>query len=132
MHLITLASALLVTSVLAVPSLKDLTPHLEARANKRLGSDNWSGALVHEKGVEYKSVTGELVIPKANFPAGRNKSLSYSSSVWVGFSGYNFAIDGYSSTAKGLLNAGFYYIFNSEGDNGVYPFYEVGAITCSE
>lgn len=94
------------------------------RANKRLGSDNWSGALVHEKGVEYNQVVAEITIPEPKFPNGFNKSATYQASIWVGFGGYNFAIDGYSSTKPGILQTGFYYLYDTLGSHGVYAFYE--------
>jgi hypothetical protein len=99
---------------------------LESRANTKLGSNNWSGALVHEDGVEYKSVSAEMVIPNITFQWGYNSTSDYEASVWVGFGGYNYYIgsNNYSSQYKGVFNTGFYYLFDPLGDYGVYPFYE--------
>lgn len=121
----------LASTTLAIPTLANAKAifardQKQRSATRRLGSDNWSGALVHYSDTgRYKSVYAELVIPKIIFPTnGRNKSATYSTSVWVGFGGYNFAIDGYASALDGMLMTGFYYLFDPEGDAGVYAFHE--------
>jgi hypothetical protein len=67
-----------------------------------------------------------MVVPKVTFPQGYSKDNYYSNSVWVGFSGYNYLIPGQkkASTSTALLQTGFYYLFDKEGDYGIYPFYE--------
>lgn len=137
--IISLLFLTLASTTLAIPTLANAKAifardQKQRSVTRRLGSDNWSGALVHYSDTgRYKSVYAELVIPKIIFPTnGRNKSATYSTSVWVGFGGYNFAIDGYASALDGILQTGFYYLFDPEGDAGVYAFYEVCRIFCHD
>jgi hypothetical protein len=67
-----------------------------------------------------------MVVPKATFPQGYSKTGYYISSVWVGFSGYPYLIPGepHATTSTALLQVGFDYLFDKEGDAGIFPFYE--------
>jgi hypothetical protein len=67
-----------------------------------------------------------VIVPKAIFPQGFSSENYYTASVWVGFSGYPYLIPGqpHASTATGLLQVGFDYLFDKEGDAGIFPFYE--------
>jgi hypothetical protein len=92
------------------------------RAVTKTDSYNWSGGLVYSNKT-FNYVSAEMIVPNITFPeGGYNSSINYESSVWIGFSGYeNFYTD---STPRGLWQTGFYYLFDTYGDFGVYPFYE--------
>ncbi|GKT96579.1 aspergillopepsin-2 heavy chain [Colletotrichum tofieldiae] len=93
---------------------------LQSRANKRSSSRNWSGGVVTDN--RYQSVTAEVVIPNITFPYGYDPKSTYSASVWVGISGYDDFCD--VSSPTGLLQGGYYYLYDPQGDFGVFAFYE--------
>jgi hypothetical protein len=67
-----------------------------------------------------------MVVPKVTFPQGYSKDNLYESAAFVGFSGYTYLIPGQKASSKSTatLQVGFQYIFDKEGDYGVYPYYE--------
>ncbi|KZL85930.1 acid proteinase [Colletotrichum incanum] len=93
---------------------------LRSRTNKRSYSKNWSGGAVTDN--RYQSVTAEVVIPNITFPYGYDPKSTYSASVWVGISGYDDFCD--VSGPTGLLQGGYYYLYDPQGDFGVFAFYE--------
>ncbi|OLN82025.1 Aspergillopepsin-2-like protein 2 [Colletotrichum chlorophyti] len=93
---------------------------LRTRANQKSRSRTWSGGLVTDN--RYQSVTAEVVIPNITFPDGYDPKTIYSSSVWVGISGYDDLCDVPGPT--GLWQGGYYYLYDSSGEFGVFAFYE--------
>lgn len=67
-----------------------------------------------------------MIVPQVTFPQSYSKDNEYISAAWVGFSGYTYLIPGQKASSKStaLLQVGFQYIFDKEGDYGVYPFYK--------
>ncbi|EXA29088.1 hypothetical protein FOVG_19376 [Fusarium oxysporum f. sp. pisi HDV247] len=83
----------------------------------------WNGGEV--AGPRFESVTAEVVIPNITFPYGYNASASYSSSVWVGIGGDQNTCDDPARVHNGgLILGGYYYMYNPQGDFGVFAFYE--------
>ncbi|KAJ4348972.1 hypothetical protein N0V95_005020 [Ascochyta clinopodiicola] len=71
------------------------------------------------------SVSAEMIIPNVTFPYGYNATETYSSSVWVGIGGDANACDNPERVNNGgLIQGGFYYMYDKEGDFGVFAFYE--------
>ncbi|KAJ4252922.1 hypothetical protein NW762_010828 [Fusarium torreyae] len=101
---------------------QDVGRHQPRDVRKR-ASYIWNGGEV--AGPRFKSVTAEVVIPNINFPYGYNSSAYYSSSVWVGIGGdKNTCDDPARVNNGGLIQGGYYYMYDKEGDFGVYAFYE--------
>ncbi|KAJ3543863.1 hypothetical protein NM208_g3358 [Fusarium decemcellulare] len=117
---------------IAVPDSKQLIPRSsnlndrprhQPRDVKHRTSYIWSGGEV--AGPRFESVTAEVVIPNITFPYGYNASASYSSSVWVGIGGdANTCDDPARVHNGGLIQGGYYYMYNPQGDFGVFAFYE--------
>ncbi|OBR10434.1 Acid proteinase [Colletotrichum higginsianum IMI 349063] len=99
---------------------RDEAHTLQSRTNNRSRSRNWSGGAVTND--RYQSVTAEVIIPNITFPDGYDPKTTYSSSVWVGISGYDDFCDVAGQT--GLIQGGYYYLYDKEGDFGVFAFYE--------
>jgi hypothetical protein len=92
--------------------------HVELRP-----SYNWSGGEV--AGPRFESVTAEVVIPNITFPYGYNSSAYYASSVWVGIGGDDNTCDNPELiNREGIIQGGYYYLYDKEGDFGVFAFYE--------
>ncbi|UPX12673.1 uncharacterized protein EKO05_0003214 [Ascochyta rabiei] len=83
----------------------------------------WSGGEVY--GSRMASVSAEMIIPNITFPHGYNASATYSSSVWVGIGGDQNMCDNPERVNNGgLIQGGFYYMYDPQGDHGVFAFYE--------
>lgn len=96
------------------PQRRDVTQRL---------SYQWSGGSVH--GSRMASVSAKMIIPNITFPYGYNATARYSSSVWVGIGGDPNACDNPELVNNGgLLQGGYYYMCDKEGDFGVFAFYE--------
>ncbi|CAJ0549942.1 Ff.00g065370.m01.CDS01 [Fusarium sp. VM40] len=68
---------------------------------------------------------GEVIIPNITFPYGYNASAQYGSSVWVGIGGdANTCDDPARVNNGGLIQGGYYYLYDPQGDFGVFAFYE--------
>ncbi|KAI1020253.1 hypothetical protein LB503_006098, partial [Fusarium chuoi] len=127
-----LLCALANSGILAMPKSKLLTSRnllLESRAQhesrdvKQIPSFNWNGGEV--AGPRFASITAEVIIPNITFPDGYNASATYSSSVWVGIGGdQNTCDDPARIKNGGILQGGYYYLYDPEGDFGVFAFYE--------
>lgn len=96
------------------------TTRQQARAVKNVMSFTWNGGEV--VGPRFASVTAEVIIPNITFPYGYNSSAWYGSSVWVGIGGDENTCDDRSK--GGLIQGGYYYLYDKEGDFGVFAFYE--------
>lgn len=71
------------------------------------------------------SASAEMIIPNVTFPNGYNSSTTYGASVWVGIGGdANACDDPQRVNDGGLLQGGFYYLIDPQGDFGVFAFYE--------
>ncbi|KAF5258327.1 hypothetical protein FOXYS1_11104 [Fusarium oxysporum] len=124
--------ALANSTTLAIPKSKQFTSSnflLESRAQhqtrdvKNLTSYIWNGGEV--AGPRFASVTAEVIIPNITFPYGYNASARYGSSVWVGIGGdQNTCDDPARINNGGLIQGGYYYLYDPEGDFGVFAFYE--------
>ncbi|KAM0425892.1 hypothetical protein ACHAPT_008830 [Fusarium lateritium] len=106
---------------------RSLQSHDETRQHSRdvrhRTSYIWNGGEV--AGPRFASVTAEVVIPNITFPYGYNSSAYYSSSVWVGIGGDQNTCDDPDRVNKGgLIQGGYYYLYDKEGDFGVFAFYE--------
>jgi hypothetical protein len=127
-----LLCALANSSILAVPKAKQFTSRnflLESRAQhqsrnvKHIPSFIWNGGEV--AGPRFASVTAEVIIPNITFPYGYNASATYSSSVWVGIGGDKNTCDDPARIKNGgLIQGGYYYLYDPQGDFGVFAFYE--------
>lgn len=83
----------------------------------------WNGGEV--AGPRWQSATAEVIIPNITFPYGYNASVQYGSSVWVGIGGdANTCDDPARVNNGGLIQGGYYYLYNPQGDFGVFAFYE--------
>ena len=90
---------------------------------KHRASYNWNGGEV--AGPRFASVTAEVIIPNITFPYGYNSSAWYGSSVWVGIGGdLNRCDDPKLINQGGIIQGGYYYLYDKEGDFGVFAFYE--------
>ncbi|EXL98131.1 concanavalin A-like lectin/glucanase domain-containing protein [Fusarium oxysporum II5] len=124
--------ALANSATLAIPKSKQFTSSnflLESRAQhqtrdvKNLTSYIWNGGEV--AGPRFASVTAEVIIPNITFPYGYNASARYGASVWVGIGGdQNTCDDPARINNGGLIQGGYYYLYDPEGDFGVFAFYE--------
>ncbi|KAF6516084.1 hypothetical protein HZS61_004825 [Fusarium oxysporum f. sp. conglutinans] len=124
--------ALANSATLAIPKSKQFTSSnflLESRAQhqtrdvKNRTSYIWNGGEV--AGPRFASVTAEVIIPNITFPYGYNASARYGSSVWVGIGGdQNTCDDPARINNGGLIQGGYYYLYDPEGDFGVFAFYE--------
>ncbi|WKT52453.1 Peptidase G1 [Fusarium oxysporum f. sp. vasinfectum] len=124
--------ALANSATLAIPQSKQFTSSnflLESRAQhqtrdvKNRTSYIWNGGEV--AGPRFASVTAEVIIPNITFPYGYNASARYGSSVWVGIGGdQNTCDDPARINNGGLIQGGYYYLYDPEGDFGVFAFYE--------
>ncbi|KAH6988567.1 concanavalin A-like lectin/glucanase domain-containing protein [Ilyonectria destructans] len=106
---------------------RSLSPDNESRHQprdvKHMTSYNWNGGEV--AGPRFASVTAEVVIPNITFPYGYNSSAYYASSVWVGIGGDQNTCDSPNwANNGGLIQGGYYYLYDKEGDFGVFAFYE--------
>ncbi|KAF4975506.1 hypothetical protein FDECE_18567, partial [Fusarium decemcellulare] len=102
--------------------LNDRSRH-QLRDVKHRTSYIWNGGEV--AGPRFQSVTAEVIIPNITFPYGYNASASYSSSVWVGIGGdANTCDDPARIHNGGLIQGGYYYMYNPQGDFGVFAFYQ--------
>ncbi|SCO92157.1 uncharacterized protein FRV6_16285 [Fusarium oxysporum] len=120
------------SAILAIPQAKQFTSSnflLESRAQhqtrdvKNRTSYIWNGGEV--AGPRFASVTAEVIIPNITFPYGYNASARYGSSVWVGIGGdQNTCDDPARINNGGLIQGGYYYLYDPEGDFGVFAFYE--------
>ncbi|KAH7109197.1 concanavalin A-like lectin/glucanase domain-containing protein [Dactylonectria macrodidyma] len=101
----------------------DNEPRHQPRDVKHRTSYIWNGGEV--AGPRFASVTAEVVIPNITFPYGYNASAYYSSSVWVGIGGdQNTCDDPNRVNNGGLIQGGYYYLYDKYGDFGVFAFYE--------
>ncbi|KAF5024580.1 hypothetical protein F66182_3343 [Fusarium sp. NRRL 66182] len=96
---------------------------LQPRDIQRFPSFAWTGGQV--VGPQFASATADVIIPNITFPYGYNASARYTSSVWVGIGGDQNVCDDWGiPNAGGLIQVGYYYLYNPEGDFGVFAFYE--------
>ncbi|KAI7766951.1 hypothetical protein LZL87_013563 [Fusarium oxysporum] len=129
---ILLFCALTNSATLAIPKSKQFTSSnflLESRAQhqtrdvKNRKSYIWNGGEVAD--LRFASVTAEVIIPNITFPYGYNASARYGCSVWVGIGGdQNTCDDPARINNGGLIQGGYYYLYDPEGDFGVFAFYE--------
>lgn len=96
----------------------------QSRDVKHRTSYIWNGGEV--AGPRFATATAEVVIPNITFPYGYNSSAYYSSSVWVGIGGDANRCDDANlvNHQGGLIQGGYYYMYDKEGDFGVFAFYE--------
>ncbi|KAF5654193.1 hypothetical protein FCIRC_13988 [Fusarium circinatum] len=127
-----LVCALANSTILAAPKSKQSISRTllsESRASyqslnvKHIPSFNWNGG--EAVGPRFASIAAEVIIPNITFPYGYNASASYGASVWVGIGGdENTCDDPARIKSGGIIQGGYYYLYDPQGDFGVFAFYE--------